>query len=254
MEEELLLWRVVMWLRFVSVWGKNSLLPKWRAAQKAEKDAVSDSWKLKVENCRIETRDMFRKQEIQILGTAAMGPWFCFTLYGALLHPHTRDTDPAQPGPPQPLPSVIVTPLSFPPHPHRPPLLWGRGEEPVSPGHHGVRQAQHPLGYSSPAQHFPANHSENDYTIWEIHQGERFPLLISRSKPGLAEATFFLLRFPRPSPGFFLFSFPGKSLFHTSLCPRRICHHLPVLRSTRTTRITTAIRPSSLPVGTARWR
>lgn len=59
--------------------GKKSQLPKWRAAQKAEKDAASDSWKLKVENCRIETRDMFQKQEIQILGTAVAGTWFCFT-------------------------------------------------------------------------------------------------------------------------------------------------------------------------------
>lgn len=49
---------------------------------------------------------------------------------GALLHPHTRDTEPAQL-----LPSVIVTPLSpalsF--TPHHPPPLWGAGDKSPCP-------------------------------------------------------------------------------------------------------------------------
>lgn len=62
---------------------KTTSLPKSRAAQPAEKDAVSDSWKLKVENFKIEIRDMFLKREIQTLGAAAVGTRLSFT-------PHAR--------------------------------------------------------------------------------------------------------------------------------------------------------------------
>lgn len=40
---------------------------------------------------------------------------------------------------------------------------------------------------------------------------------------------------PTPPPPPFFFSFPGKSLLHRSLCPRKICHHCCMLQSTYTT-------------------
>lgn len=77
----------------------------------------------------------------------------------------------------------------------------------------GVFQVQHPLSSSSPSPYSPKDQSENNYTILEIHQGKRFPSFISYSKPGLTEATFFLLHFPL----FFFFPFLGSCCFAESL-------------------------------------
>ena len=84
MEEKLFCWRGAMWLWSESAWAvEKTRLLKSRAAQPAEKDAVSDSWKLKTKNFKIEIRDVFLKREIQTWGAAALGTCLSFT-------PHAR--------------------------------------------------------------------------------------------------------------------------------------------------------------------